>query len=156
MFDKKVILISFSLFFGLLLAIFASVELVQLGYIPDDYVSGIIPILMISTAIIGWTLIGRYERSKVFRHHIEAELATYGYELISERPLTLGEILSTLDLKPAILINGAPLQSYGYISKNERILHVRTSQQEEFELRCTITKTWKRKYKLEILDTERK
>ena len=138
------------------MAIFGTIYLMQLGYIPSDYLNFIIPFLMISTAVTGWIITGRYQRGKVFRPHIEAELSALGYELISERPLTFGEILSTLDIKPAILINGVPLQSYGYISKNERILHVRTSEQEEFELRCFITKTWKRKYKLEILETERK
>lgn len=106
---------------------------------------------MVASAITGWTIIGRYQRSKVFRPHIEDELSNMGYKLISERPPTFVEVLDNLEIAPAILVNGTPIQNFSRISQNERMLHVRRSDEIEFELRALITKTWSKKYKLKIL-----
>ena len=110
---------------------------------------------MVISAITGREIISRYQRNKTFRPHIENELSNMGYELISERPPTFSELLDNLEIAPTILVNGTPFESFTRISQNERMLHVRRSDEVEFELRALITKTWRKKYKLEILKKTR-
>ena len=151
MFERKVLLVQLAIFGTLLLVIIGTISLTESGIIPTEAITYIIPAAMVISAITGWAIISRYQRNKTFRPHIENELSNMGYELISERPPTFSELLDNLEIAPRILINGMPFESFTRISQNERMLHVRRPDEVEFELRALITKTWSKKYKLEIL-----
>ncbi|MEM9338914.1 MAG: hypothetical protein AAGA66_09315 [Bacteroidota bacterium] len=155
MFERKVILVQLAIFGTLLLVIFGTILLTESGMLINGAIPYVIPTAMVASAVTGWIITGRYQRSKVFRPHIENELSNMGYQLISERPPTFAEILSNLEITPTILFNGTPIQNFTRISQNERMLHVRRSDEVEFELRALITKTWSRKYKLEIVKKTR-
>jgi hypothetical protein len=151
MFEARVIIIQLGLFISLLLAIFGTIELKNIGVISSDSLDYLIPFEMISCAVIGWTVMGRYQRKKTFRHLIQDDLRDQGYDLLSERPLKLEEIVAGVQIAPTILINGMPIESYTYKARNERMLHVRTTQGDEFLLHAVITKTWRNKIKLDLV-----
>ena len=155
MFEKKVVLIGLSCFTAMLTIIFTAVYLNGRDILPKVILPFIIPTVMIGSIVTSWILFARYQRRKIFRPHIENELARMGYELISERPLTLGELIANLEFEPTILVGGTPIQNMAHISQNERILHVKNEEDEEYELRSIITKTWKKRYKLEIQEKSR-
>ena len=155
MFERRVVFIQLGIFTGLLLLIFGTISLMDKGIIPRNSVSIFIPIEMIGSVILAWTLIGKYQRSKIFRPLIEDKLKEQGYSLLSERPLNMGEILGSLEFAPTILINGTPLESFTYKAHNERMLHVRTDHGTDLLLHAVITKTWRNKIKLEIIKKSR-
>jgi hypothetical protein len=151
MFEPRVIIIQLGLFISLLMTIFGTIKLKNNGITSRDSLDYLIPFEMISCAVIGWTLIGRYQRKKTFRHLIEDDLRDQGYELVSERPLKLKEMVGGIQIAPTILINGMPIESYAYKARNERMLHVRTTQGDEFLFHAVITKTWRNKIKLDLV-----
>ncbi len=149
MFEKKAIFIQLRvMIFAAVMAV-GIIVLVEKGLISDKAYVFMFFIILLS-AIFGSILNYRYQRSKVFRDLIEDELKNNGYELLSERPLRFSEVVETLDVKPTILINGIPIAHYSYKSRNERILHVRTTQEDEFSLHAIVTLTWKNNTKLDI------
>ncbi len=155
MFEKKVILIQLGIFTGLLLLIFGTISLMNNGIISKDYIHIFFPTAMIGSAILGFKLIGKYQRGKVFRSLIEGKLSKEGYEFVNERPLNMGEILENLEFAPTILVNGTPIDRFNYKARNERMVHVRTDQGQSFLLHVVITKTWKDELKLTIVKKNR-
>lgn len=150
MFEKKVILAQLVWFVGTIGLILATLFLTQ-RIIPDEKAHYVVLPIMFGSTIFFWIWIGRYQRSKIFGPLIEMQLKNKGYTLISERPLNLEETIRTLEIRPAILVGGVPIQSYGYIARNERMLTVINEHEREMLLHVAITKTWNKTIKIEIL-----
>lgn len=150
MFERKVIVIQVVIFVGLLLLMSGTNSLAESGIVSNDSFRVYIIIEMIGGTVLGWILIGRYQRSKVFGHLIEHMLKDQGYALIRERPLTFAEIFDNLEVAPAILINGTPVDAFLNRSRNQRVIYVQNSQGVSLLLYAVITTTWGGKIELDI------
>lgn len=80
------------------------------------------------------------KRRKKIAQYLKEDFQKLGYRVLSERPTKFSE--TTLEIKPALLINGIPASRYGYIRKFERVFEVETNTNERFELVTTVTKSW--------------
>ncbi|MBN8652465.1 MAG: hypothetical protein J0L67_13615 [Cytophagales bacterium] len=151
MFEKRVVLIQVGLILGILPIILGTISLMETGILPEESINIFIIFEMVGGVVLAWILIGNYQRGKVFKPLIEKKLNDKGYTFVSERPLSLIEILSSLDFSPTITINGMPIQSFGHKACNERMICVKTDQGKELLLYVVITTKWSNEIKLEIV-----
>lgn len=88
------------------------------------------------------------KRRKKIAKYLKDDFKKMGYNVLSERPPRFSEI--TLEIKPAILINGIPASRYSYIRKFARIFEVETEPNERFELNTIVKKHWNGKNSIDI------
>ncbi|MBD3582312.1 hypothetical protein [Flavobacterium selenitireducens] len=150
MINKMNLIIGLSVFAAGLVLIAIIVSLASEGIISNELTEVMIPITIAGCVITTWILTAKYERSKKFRPHIEHLLREKGYVLISERPLNFAEISNTLEFRPTLLINGMPLETYTYKSRNERILRLEDGNGTQSFWFAIIIKTLKNEYTLEL------
>lgn len=149
MFEKRSIVVQFVILGSLCLLDFLITWLNEIKLINIDRLSFSVIALNFLIVIGGFVLIGRYQRSKIFKPLIEDHISSMGYQLISERPLTFAEILNDPELV-TISVIGIPVQALTYKSKNARMLHVLNNHEVNMLLHVIIITTWKNEIRVEI------
>ncbi|UII23188.1 hypothetical protein [Fulvivirga ligni] len=111
----------------------------------------IIALLLISMCI----LTVRGKRRLKLLPLIKSQLEEFEYTVLSERPLSIKEVLENLTFSPAILINGRSIPAVINKSIFQRIFLVKSKNSNKFELFVTIYQPNDKDYRIEINSKKR-
>jgi len=105
-------------------------------------------VLIFIPMIIYIGIIYLIKKNKKITEFVKQDFKNLGFEIISERPLKSSE--KEIEIKPAILINGIPIQKYK--NKFSRIFTVRDENKRLLELYTEIIEKKNGKIKINIKD----